>query len=55
MASFKLTIADPKTGKCYQKEVKDAEASQFMGLNIGEIVPRQAIEFSQLKNKYIAP
>jgi len=36
MASFKLTIADPKTGKCYQKEVKDAEASQFMGLNIDE-------------------
>ncbi|MBW2979823.1 30S ribosomal protein S6e [Candidatus Woesearchaeota archaeon] len=36
MADFKLTIADPKTGKCYQKEVKDAEASPFIGLNIGE-------------------
>jgi len=36
MAQFKLCIANPKTGKCYQKEVKDAEASGFMGLNVGE-------------------
>ncbi len=38
MASFKLTIADPKTGKCYQKEAKDQQASPLMGLNIGESV-----------------
>ena len=36
MASFKLCIADPKTGKAYQKEVKDEEAAPFLGLNIGE-------------------
>tara|TARA_Y100000310_G_C20322599_1_gene641463 strand:+ start:135 stop:710 length:576 start_codon:yes stop_codon:yes gene_type:complete len=36
MASFKLTIADPKDGKAYQREVKDAEAAGFIGLNIGE-------------------
>ena len=36
MASFKLNIADPKTGKCYKTEVKDAQASPLMGLNIGE-------------------
>ena len=36
MASFKLGIANPKTGKTYQKEVKDAEAQPFMGLNVGE-------------------
>ncbi len=36
MASFKLNIADPKTGKCYKTEVKDAQASPFMGMNIGE-------------------
>ncbi len=36
MVSFKINIADPKTGKCYKTEVKDAQASPFMGLNIGE-------------------
>jgi len=36
MASFKVNIADPKTGKCYKTEVKDAQAAPFMGLNIGE-------------------
>jgi len=36
MASFKINIADPKTGKCYKTEVKDAQAAPFMGLNIGE-------------------
>ncbi len=38
MATFKLTIANPKDGKCYKKEVKDAEAQGFIGLNIGENV-----------------
>jgi small subunit ribosomal protein S6e len=38
MAEFKLTIADPKTGKSYKKDVKDAEAAPFMGLNIGETI-----------------
>ncbi|MFH0868377.1 MAG: 30S ribosomal protein S6e [Candidatus Woesearchaeota archaeon] len=36
MASFKINIADPKTGKCYKTEVKDQQASPFMGINIGE-------------------
>ena len=38
MATFKLTIADPKESKTYQKEVKDAEAAGFLGLNIGESI-----------------
>lgn len=38
MKSFKINIADPKTGKCYKTEVKDAQAAPFMGLNIGEKV-----------------
>jgi len=38
MATFKLCIGEPKTGKTYQKEVKDDAARQFMGLNIGESV-----------------
>ena len=36
MAGFKINIADPKDGKCYKTEVKDAHAAPFMGLNIGE-------------------
>ena len=36
MASFKVNIADPKSGKCYKTDVKDAQAAPFMGLNIGE-------------------
>jgi small subunit ribosomal protein S6e len=36
MTSFKVNIADPKTGKCYKTEVKDEKAAPFMGLNIGE-------------------
>jgi|TARA_B100000315_G_scaffold76586_1_gene70037 small subunit ribosomal protein S6e len=36
MANFKINIADPKTGKCYKTEVKDAQAAPFIGLNIGE-------------------
>ena len=36
MTSFKLNIAEPKDGKCYKTEVKDEQASPFIGLNIGE-------------------
>lgn len=38
MVSFKINIADGKTGKCYKTEVKDDKAAPFMGLNIGEKV-----------------
>ncbi|MEA2036465.1 MAG: 30S ribosomal protein S6e [Nanoarchaeota archaeon] len=38
MADFKLCIANPKTGKSYQKEAKGAEAQAFIGLNVGENV-----------------
>ena len=31
---YKLVLADPKTGKCYQKEVKDNEADVFLGIKI---------------------
>ena len=43
MASFKVCIADPKTSKTYQKEVKDDGASALMGLNIGEAVKGEAL------------
>jgi len=42
MAQFKLCVANPKTGKCYQKEVKDNEATPFIGLNIGEKISGDA-------------
>lgn len=38
MVSYKLCIADPKKGRAYQKEVKDAEAQPFVNLRIDEIV-----------------
>jgi len=44
MTAFKLAIADAKTGKTYQKEVKDNTAKPFIGLNIGESIKGDAIE-----------
>lgn len=38
MASFKICISDPSSGKTFQKEVKDEYAKPFVGLNIGEAV-----------------
>ena len=38
MASFKLCISDPSTGRTFQKEVKDNMARPFVGLNIGEAI-----------------
>jgi len=43
MVSFKLCIADPKKGRAYQKEVKDAEAQPFLGINIGETIKGDSI------------
>jgi len=38
MVEFKLCIADPSSGKTYQKEVKDAEANHFLGMLLGQSV-----------------
>ena len=46
MASFKLCISDPSTGKTFQKEVKDNNASPFMGLNIGENIKGDSFELN---------
>ena len=43
MADFKLCIADPKTGKTYQKEVKDNDGDFFLGKNIGETIKGETI------------
>ena len=46
MASFKLCISDPSTGKTFQKEVKDNLAQPFIGLNIGETIKGNAFEMN---------
>ena len=35
---IKLVLSDSKTGKSYQKIVKDADAKRFMGLRLGNVV-----------------
>ncbi len=38
MASFKLILSDPRTGKSEVSEVKDANAQLLIGRKIGEVV-----------------
>tara|TARA_Y100000310_G_C20691245_1_gene822383 strand:+ start:2687 stop:3235 length:549 start_codon:yes stop_codon:yes gene_type:complete len=38
MADFKLSIADPKTGKCVQRELKAPESDSLMGKKIKDKV-----------------
>ena len=44
MVSFKLCISDPSTGRTFQKEIKDAMARPFIGLNIGETIKGYSFE-----------
>ena len=46
MASFKLCISDPATGKTFQKEVKEGMAKPFIGINIGETVTGDNFELA---------
>ena len=46
MASFKLCISDPSSGKTFQREVKDNLASPFIGLNIGEAIKGDGFDFN---------
>ncbi|TKJ16976.1 30S ribosomal protein S6e [Candidatus Woesearchaeota archaeon B3_Woes] len=43
MADFKLTIADPKTGKCVQRELKSPEANILIGKKIGDKIEGKSI------------
>ena len=36
MATFKIIVADPKTGKSQSVELKDQEAQPLLGLKIGD-------------------
>jgi len=44
MAEFKLTIADPKTGKCYQRTVGEPNAKNLTGMKIGDALKGEAID-----------
>ena len=46
MASFKLCISDPSSGKTFQKEVKENFAMPFVGLNIGEAIKGDSFELN---------
>ena len=46
MADLKLVLADPKTGKCSQREVKEAEAEVFLGKQIGDKVKGESFGFN---------
>ena len=43
MASFKIVISDPKTGKSEVLEAKDSQAQIFMGRKIGEVIDLSVI------------
>lgn len=38
MANFKVVVSDPKEGRAYQVDVKDAEANALIGKSIGNVV-----------------
>ena len=46
MASFKLCISDPESGKTFQKEIKDNLTKPFIGMNLGETINGDAIELN---------
>src|SRR3989338_11625462 len=46
MASFKLCISDPSSGKTFQREGKDSLARPFVGMNIGETIKGDNFEVS---------
>jgi small subunit ribosomal protein S6e len=46
MVEFKLTIADPKTGKCAQKVVEGDAAKAFIGLKIGDSIKGETMDIT---------
>ena len=46
MAEFKLTIADPKTGKCVQKTVTDQAAESLIGVKIGDTLKGETLDLT---------
>jgi len=46
MTEFKIVISDPKTGKSYQRVVKDDSASMLEGLKIKDTVKGDVVDLS---------
>ncbi|MDF0592622.1 30S ribosomal protein S6e [Methanotrichaceae archaeon M04Ac] len=40
---FRVVISDPKSGKAYQVEAKDAAANKFLGRKIGDVIDGDAV------------
>ena len=43
MPEFKVVVADPRSGRAVQVEVKGGEAQRFIGLRIGDEVPAEVV------------
>jgi small subunit ribosomal protein S6e len=43
LATFKLVISDPKTGKSEVQELKDSNAQLLLGRRLGEVIDATAI------------
>ncbi len=43
---LKIVISDPKTGKSYQKIVKDDNAKRFVGFNVGDEIKGEIISIA---------
>ena len=46
MVDFKLVISDPKTGKSYQREIKDPNSRKFLGLKINDSIKGESIDLT---------
>jgi small subunit ribosomal protein S6e len=43
MATFQVVVADPESGRTYQREVDGQDANRFLGLEIGDEVDGEAV------------
>lgn len=46
MVEFKVVIANSKTGRCVQKEVKDENATAFLGKKVGEVIRGELLDLT---------
>ena len=46
MVEFKLNIANPKAGKCYQRAITEPAADAFIGLKIGDKINGDGFELA---------
>jgi small subunit ribosomal protein S6e len=51
MANFKVVVSDPKEGRAYQVDLKDAEANALIGKSIGDTVDGSIFGLSGYKVK----